>query len=1444
MRKRLSSFCHILLLGILTAWLTPGSLRAASVPVAGTTYQLISVTSGKAISNGNVGTHDTYLTLMDADASQPGQQWTFRPYGNTTDVFVLYNHNYDQVADMAPTAAIPYKLLQWEYTGSTNQQFYIANVSGTDDVVQLFCNSDRTKVLTAHADGTLYMDSDPTSDATHFRLADSGILRPTAGACYQIECAADGSFLTNRGGSTNNALIYSDTYNDAKPQEFVWQLRNDNGSSSVFQIYQPYVALAIDAALNTSKKPLFWTPTYTNSNQQFTFTPVAGKTNTYQISAVDRSTRYYLYVSGGATQMVTDGSSENTHFVLHGVEPDDLPQQNHWEDETFFEENKEAGHAFYLPYATADEMRADTEHYSFPWVAPQSSRVMSLNGIWQLNYVDHPSKRPGRDDFYADDADVSAWDTITVPSCLEMKGYGDPLYINVDYAFNDAPPAIVMKNGLTNSVASYRRDFSLPAGWQNERVFLHFDGIYSAAYVWLNGHYVGYSQGSNNDAEFDVTEYVREGNNNVSVQVIRWCDGSYLEGQDMWHMSGIHRDVYLFATPKTFVRDHYISSTLDASTGYTSGTMDVQLTMDNRAAQTVDKQVRVRLLSPEGEVIATQTANVSCSASGDNEVVQTLHFEGLNGLKLWSAEQPTLYTVEVVQCAADGSEEQAFSTKFGFRDVRIDDGKVYVNGKAVFFKGANTQDTHPVHGRSIDVPTMLNDVRMMKLANMNIIRTSHYPRQAKMNAMFDYFGLYCMDEADLECHHNWESGGEAITNSTSWTPQYIDRTTRMVYRDRNFPSIIFWSLGNESGGGSNFTAAYNAVRAIDPRIIHYEGATRAGTAYTDLWSVMYPSMSVVNGSANYNSKSQPFFMCEYAHAMGNAVGNLKEYWDAIESSNYGIGGCIWDFVDQSIYSATDIRNGEYKVNGYNKYRTGFDYPGPHQGNFVNNGLVAGDRAWSPEMTEVKGIYQYARFTSFNKTTKRVLIKNNYAFTSLDRFDLYYEVLENGTVCESGTVNMPETLPGNSSSIQLPYTYTPQTGVEACLNLSLRLREATSWADAEYPIASTQYVLQERPATLPAVDKDGTTLTVTEQGTSGYIIQNDRMAVRFDGNGNLTTWRFGDKFLLSAGPEYGNYRWIENDGANESTSSYSPDTGVGAKTIHVEPSADKSQVTVTVATTSSRNCTYTMVYTIYGTGVIDLRSTFNPQLTNLRRIGYTMAFKPGFQQLEYYARGPWENYVDRKQASLLGRYTTTVQDMVEPYAKPQSMGNRENLRDLTLRDPSDKTCIRIEAQESDVAFSLLPYSDVTLKNASHMWELPATSDAVYAHFDIRQRGLGNASCGRGTGTLSEYEVPSTGTFTYTLRFTPYVMEDTGIHGTQPTLGDVNISHDAAARRIICTGNITPGTTATLMNMGGVALQRATAGDGQITLSTTGLPVGAYLVVLRSTEGVRTHKLMVR
>ena len=1436
MKTKFFSLLSLLLLSV-------GVAAQVVLPADGNVYRLVNLATGKAVTNGDNVAHNTYLTLATVDTNSKGQEWCFVSLSDKEPIYTLYNINHGQAVDMAWGGGAPGKLLQWEGTCTDNQAFYV-NIVNEEGVIQLLYKNDHSKVLQAQDDGSLKAVANAAGDATYFRLQyvknEKVNYLPVAGRNFIIREKNTGYALNTRGNNANNARIYLDSYKQDQKENFIWQLRRNAAEVEYCQLYGPYFSKAIDVALEGVKYPLLWDPSYSNANQQLQFVPVAGEKGVYRINSKKGGSWYGLKYDDGNLFMVS-GYDSGSLFTLEGVAPDDLPMPNVWEDETFFGENKEEGHAVYMPYASVADMKADAR-YELPWLEPETANYVSLNGVWKLNWVETIAERPGKNDFWGDDVDVSAWDEIAVPSCLEMNGYGDPLYINVNYPFQNNPPMIEMKEGLLNSVASYRRNFDIPAGWNEKRVFLHFDGIYGAAFVWVNGNYVGYTQSGNNDAEFDVTKYLRAANNNVCVQVIRWSDASYLEGQDMWHMSGIHRDVYLFATPKTFVRDHYITSELDAVNGYTSGKLNVELALDNRSGEEANKSVEVSLVAPDGTVVANKDVDFSF-ATGKKSLVENIAFENLAGLQAWTAETPNLYTVIVAQKDAVGKEEHVFSTKYGFRNIAINDGLVYINGERVLFKGANLQDTHPVTGRSVDVETMLNDVKMMKQANMNTVRTSHYPRQAKMNAMFDYYGLYCMDEADVECHYSWEMGKEAggITNEDSWKAQYIDRTERMVYRDRNFPSIIFWSLGNESGGGKNFQYTYAAVRALDPRPIHYEGASRAGTAHSDIYSEMYPLLTEVNDHANGNADTsypyygntngQPYFMCEYAHAMGNAVGNLQEYWEAIESSKYGIGGCIWDWVDQSIYDYEDIANGNWEVDGMNKYRTGSDFPGPHQGNFVNNGLVAGDRAWSPELTNVKYVYQYVKFISYDASARKVTIKNDYDFISLDKFYLKYSVLVDGEVVEVNRIDVPAVAPGKTAEIAIPYTTSAVAGKEMLLNIELCYKEEQSWVNADYAVATNQYTLVGRD--LSAMSVGNSEDVLLEKTTDGYKVSSSVMEMTFASNGTMKSWAVNGKTIALEGPEYDNYRWVENDKPTETLSNYNEKNGIQSKSATFTLRNDKKSVNV-VINANGWFCTYVFKYTITADGALFVDATYTVVPKDARRIGMSLVFPACFEQVEYYAYGPFENYVDRRGGSTLGRYYTTVSDMFEPYPKPQSMGNREGLRDLLLFDPEEGYGVKVQTR-GDVAFSVLHYKDVDLKNAGHTWEL--TKGNVYAHFDCAQKGIGNGSCGN-VATLDKYLIPQGKEYSCSLLFTPVSGIENGVENVIEDILHFNVVDGA----LVCEGNLAYGAKVAVYNMGGVLVSSGVAVSDRVVLPVAGQPHGSYIVVVESANGQNVYKVL--
>ena len=1276
------------------------------------------------------------------------------------------------------------------------------------------------------------------------------LAQPAVDKYYTLTAVNHNLNLSNGDSPSNNSNYEGATPDPTAPSQ-VFQLLD--AGDGTFVIYNSNYKKAMDLALNGPKKPLQWDLNKSNPNQRLSLEPVQGKKDVYRLVSAVHS-MYLLSMDAKGDVYVGYGTDGNELFRFTEVKDwkegrvDQV--QTEWQNEAIFAINKETGRATFMPYANSAALKADAR-FKKAWLDPNSTEVKSLNGTWKFHYAPDAAKRDTA--FVKNDYNTAAWDNIEVPSCWEMKGYDKPVYVNVDYIFEDNPPYIKLRKEYRgkvdpNPVGSYRREFDLPANWDGKRVFLHFDGIYSGAYVWVNGKYIGYTQGANNDAEFDVTSALHAGKNNVSVQVIRWTDGSYLEGQDIFHMSGLHRDVYLVATPRTFVRDHYITADLNATKRYKSGSLNVQLELDNRDKTAANKRVEVTLLDPDGQQVA-QSEKTVAFAAGETSKKVDIAFDNLNDLRLWTAETPELYSVIVVQKDASGAEEMAFNTQYGFRSIEIRNGQVLINGKRVFFKGVNTQDTHPELGRTIDVPTMLKDITLMKQANVNTVRTSHYPRQAKMNAMFDYYGLYVMDEADLECHKNWNDHGknggynsDIISGQESWKPAMVDRVVRMVQRDRNHPSIIFWSLGNESGAGDNFISVYDAARKLDLRPIHYEGATNANRHFagiTDLFSKMYPDVGYVQQYANNNPASQPFFMCEYDHAMGNSVGYLREYWDVLEKSSVGIGGCIWDWVDQGIYNPQLLKNGVRRLT------TGYDYPGPHQGNFVNNGVITSEREWTPKLTELKKVYQYVKF-AYNKNTKQVTVTNQYAFRTLEGFTLHYSVLRDGEVVETGDLDLPALKPQGIKHNKLALKTAIDDKADYHLNVEMRSTVDQDWAKAGYVQAAEQFVLSQRSALpkLPAVKGTVNPLKV-ERKNNQVTVSNDRVSMTFDNqSGQVIAWSYNGQPILypGKGAKYDNFRWIENE-APYTSKPYNtlngnhqiPDLFNFGSAPQV--SSEQNGQKVVVTTMYDGNVTNNLVYTIHADGTVLLDASFSYNSGKLRRLGVSMGFDRKYNNLDYTAKGPQENYVDRQEGSFFGRYQTVVDSNIVNYARTQSCGNRMSLRRLDLTD-NDGNGFRVETQ-GQVDFSILPYDDHDLVAVEHWWEL---KKPVYntAHFDAFQQGLGSGSCGPAE-TLDAYKASKkTGKMKYTLRFTPLggLITSLSVPTLQSATAELQLSQPDSST-VVVKGNLAPYHQAEILNLQGMVLQQLplTAAQ-QLRFSTADLDKGTYLLQLQQTDGTST------
>lgn len=1196
-------------------------------------------------------------------------------------------------------------------------------------------------------------------------LITGGFSVPEYGSTYFI-CPADyptRCFTVTT--SNNDEQITVTTKSDSNTGQ-QWIAKQGNYSTTYpWHIVNVMSSKALDmAGNNTGVMPLQWTSENdrgeANANQEWKFDVVDATNHTYKIYAYTQNKTYYLTydgTNGGKLGRTTDSNSATAFGFIKasaseggggteggGGSTEETPG-NHgsfsvsWiSNQSKVSDHKEDAHATFIPYASVEQLKADALHYEQPWQQPDETKAeyINLNGTWKFMYVAGTTYGPGSSEFQAKDYNDNSWGTIRVPLSWEMANYGKPVYTNVGYPFSNNPPNAntgITTYGVTdhNATGFYRRTITIPESWNDKRVFIHFDGVYSAAVVWVNGKYVGYSQGSNTDAEFDLTGFVTTGDNQLSVRVYRWCDGSYLEGQDMWHLSGIHRDVYLVATPKVFVSDHYITSSLNSDA--TSGSMSVKLTVDNRNTVSANKTLQVSLLDADGKQIATGTENYSGTAKAE----KTVTLSGLSNLHPWSAEDPYLYTVVVSQKDENGAEEMAFSTKYGFRNITKSGNLIYINNKRVYFKGVNTQDTHPEYGRAIDMETMMKDLTMMKQANVNTVRTSHYPRQPKMYAMMDALGFYVMDEANVECHYN-----QKLASTSSWTAAMDDRTKRMVLRDRNHPSIIFWSLGNECGSGSNFSTTYNTCKSLDSRLVHYEG----NMSYSDLGSSMYPTVSDVSSRrSGYSNK--PYFICEYAHAMGQAVGNLKEYWDQIEGSNGIVGACIWDWVDQSVYDPAKLVNGQKKSgNGFNYWVSGYDYNSTSgvnygfQGNFLNNGIITPDRAWTSKLTEVKKVYSNV---TFSKNGSTLTVKNKNSFIDLSGYMLTYQLLCDGCLQEEGKLSSPSATAGNSANVTLP-SFKTDNDHEYLLNVQLRLKNSTLWADAGYIVADEQFSLTGRKeVTAGNYTANGGSVSVSGNTVNITTKDGKKSTISFS-NGKLNSWNYNGTDLIYAAPDFNSYRDIDNDRWSGSFQK-STSTSVTSK-LTKEGNVAKMSM--------SGGSIYTIDYIIYPDATIDMKVTFNSS-SNYRRVGLGMQFTGGFENVEYYARGPWSNYVDRKTGSYLGRYVTTVDDMIEENIHPQTYGDHQDLRELILSNGNVALTIKTGG---NVAYSLSHYDetqycgteDTMWRDGTHWYDL-SKSNQIFAHFDYWQRGLGNGSCG-GDSCLDKYLCPS-GSYSYTLRFTP-------------------------------------------------------------------------------------------
>jgi len=988
-------------------------------------------------------------------------------------------------------------------------------------------------------------------------------------------------------------------------------------------------------------------------------------------------------------------------------------QPQDWENLAVLSRNTEPPHATYIPYASAkDAAQGDPSRSPF-WI--------SLDGSWKFKWVPSPSEAPFG--FEKEDYDISGWTDFPVPSNWEFRGYGQPIYLDEAMPYRGDPPYVPRDN---NPVGSYRRAFTVPDAWKGRQVFLHFGGVNSAFYVWVNGKEVGYSEDSKTPAEFNITKYVRPGENTLALKVFRYSDGSWLESQDMWRISGIERSVQLYSTPGVRIRDFQANASLDKA--FKNGKLEVQVSVGNHRSEPVrGYRLKVELLGPDGAsaILEPLQCAVAAPAGGEGNgavecpVVSPLH---------WTAETPNLYTVVVSLSDPKGRTIEAVSCKTGFRNVEIRDGLLRVNGVPIRIRGVNRHEHDPRNAKVVSEELMVEDIRLMKRFNINAVRTSHYPNVPRWYELCDRYGLYLVDEANIESHGVSFDPDKTLANKPEWQAAHMDRTRRMVERDKNHPSVIIWSLGNEAGDGINFQATYAWIKKRDAtRPVQYEPAKL--NPHTDIFCPMYARISRLEEYVR-TKENRPLIMCEYAHAMGNSVGNLQDYWDVILAHPELQGGFIWDWVDQGILRTN--------ANGEPFWAYGGDF-GPQEvptsKNFCCNGLVLPDRKPHPHIWEVKKVYQQIHASPIDLAAGKLQIENRFDFTDLRQFAGSWKLEAEGRTIEQGDLPEIELAPHQSLDIEVPYPkFVPEPGVEYFLTVSWKTRKATPLVPAGHEAAWDQFPLPFQAPALKTIDpKDLPPLIMKEDGDS-FTFEGKKFSLIFNkAAGTIVSLKYEGTEVLKSGPvpdlwraptdnDYGNGMpvrcavWREAGGKREIKATTGERLG---------PSRARVDVTGTLP---ARNSGFTASYTIYGSGDIIISQTFKPGaegLPELPRFGTQMVLPVGFDTITWYGRGPHENYWDRRTSAAVGVYSGNVMDQYHPYIRPQENGYKTDVRWVAL---TNKEGIGLLATGlpllSTAAGRFLPddYEYGPEKGQRHPTDM-RPRDMVVFNVDFRQMGVG-------------------------------------------------------------------------------------------------------------------------
>ncbi len=1023
--------------------------------------------------------------------------------------------------------------------------------------------------------------------------------------------------------------------------------------------------------------------------------------------------------------------------------------RNDWENPQVVAMNRYPAHATGLPFP--DEPGAlSRDPGQTPW-------AFSLNGAWKFYYAPNPNALP--QGFSGAGFGASDWDEIEVPGNWMLQGYDKPIYCNVKMPIPNTPPFVPQED---NPTGLYLREFDLPADWQGRRVILHFGGVESAFYVWVNGEMVGFSKDSRLPAEFEISDVVRPGKNTVVTQVMRWSDGSFLEDQDHWRMAGMYREVMVYSVPEVYLADVFAKPSLDAD--YTDGALDVVVRLGGTVEKADGWLVGMQLFDANNQPLFSSYLNAAFRYDY-NEMPEVTLSQHLSMPQKWSHEHPYLYTLVVVLRDGNGQPVQYFSTRIGFRKIEIRNRELLINGKAVLIKGVNRHEHDEKRGKALTMETMLADILLMKRHNINAVRTCHYPNDERWYDLCDEYGIYVWDEANIETHSVYNR----LCHDPAWRTAFLERGTRMVERDKNHPSVITWSLGNESGYGPNHDAIAGWIRGYDPsRIVHYEGTTRfgwdAGHLSSDLTCPMYPAIDRIIDYALDPKMTRPFIMCEYAHAMGNSVGNLKEYWEAIESYHGLQGGFIWDWVDQGLLK-TDEKGVSYWGYGGDFGDTINDM------NFCINGLIFPDRTVHPPMVEFKKLIQPVAIRAVDLESGRVEIANKHNFSTLSYLAGSWELVVDGEAVQTGQLPRMNTRPGFAENLTIPFRQPRLSpGQECFLNLRFRLVEDTRWAAAGHEVAWEQFKLPfaaPEPMLLPS---EGMPTLQVQTGPDSVSIDGQGFEIVFDrSSGLLSKYTWKGTALVQSGPalniwraptDNDGFKWMSEDEwirMQQKLLSQWLVAGLDRlenklesfECAQLRPQVAQVKTTHTVqAQGIDAGFSYALIYTVYGNGAVLTEHHLIPfgDLPPLPRVGVGMIIAPGFEQFTWLGRGPEESYVDRKAGVAVGLYTGTVDEQYVPYIMPQENGNKTDVRWAALSDAQGNGLLVVGEPLLEVSASHFRVQD--LYKAMHTNELTRQAE-VYFNLDLMQCGLGGNSCG--PKTLQKYMVwPGEARFSILLR----------------------------------------------------------------------------------------------